>query len=307
MKLIPRSLAIIAGSTLALALQPLQAADVILDGNYLRVGVNNSGSLVDSAFTVGIDYDKTGTNTPTGFDFIKPGTPYEFFGVGYNNASAVYAYWDNTYTTFNGTTTNTSAGSTLSTLTTGAYGEAGALGISQMLSFGMNSGIINFAVSLTNNTAEAMSNVVYARGLDPDQDVYAGGGYPTTNTIVSGNLVTGSAPVTDWTIGIFSDSSYAHTPTVRSSWPIGSSDTYNLLTPRDDGYGDYSINMAWNVGTLGAGATAVVTFQYRIAETKGEVVTPRDTGGGVPDTTSTLAVLGVTLLSLAGLRRKISA
>jgi len=38
-------------------------ADAILAGNYLRVGVNNSGGLIDSAFTVGINYDSTGTGT----------------------------------------------------------------------------------------------------------------------------------------------------------------------------------------------------------------------------------------------------
>jgi len=50
-------------------------ADAILQGNYLRVGVNDSGGLIDSNFIVGIDYDKNGTATPTGFDFLKPGNP----------------------------------------------------------------------------------------------------------------------------------------------------------------------------------------------------------------------------------------
>ena len=123
--------------------------------------------------------------------------------------------------------------------------------------------------------------------------------YQGANSIVNGNLVTGSAPVTDWTIGIFSNSSYAHTPTIQYSW---TSDPYILQVPHDDGYGDWTINMGWNIGTLAAGETAVVNFQYRIAETKGEVVTPHVPG--VPDTTSTLAVLGATLLGLAGFRRK---
>jgi len=112
--------------------------------------------------------------------------------------------------------------------------------------------------------------VVYARGLDPDQDVYAGGGYVTKNTIASGNLVYGSAPITDWTIGIFSDSPYSHVPSIRADW---SSDPYSLLTPRNDGDGDYTINMVFDIGTLGAGQSANVDFQYRIAETGGGVST----------------------------------
>lgn len=297
MKLPPRALAIIAGSTLALMLQPLQAADAILNGNYLRLGVNDSGALIDSGFTVGIDYDKTGTSTWTGFDFLKPGTPFEFFSVGYNNSWEDFGYWTGGLT--GSATTDTSAAGVLSTSTAG--GSWGLLAIAQTLSYPVGGGIVNFAVTLTNTGTEALENVVYGRGLDPDQDVYAGGGYPTTNSIVNGNLVTGSAPVTDWTIGIFTDSAYAHTPSIQSGWDTN---PYNLQNPRDDGYGDWTINMGWNVGTLGAGDSAVITFQYRVAETKDEVVVP---GGRVPDTASTFAILGATLLGLAGIRRKIRA
>jgi hypothetical protein len=105
--------------------------------------------------------------------------------------------------------------------------------------------------------------------------------------------VIGSAPLTDWTIGIFTDSAIAHTPSVRRDW---SSDPYSLLLPVNDGYGDYTLNMAWNVGTLAAGSSATITFQYRIAETSGGVVTPPPPPG-VPDATSTLGLL---LLGLGG-------
>jgi len=111
--------------------------------------------------------------------------------------------------------------------------------------------------------------VVYARGLDPDQDVYAGGLYNTNNTIASGDLVYASAPITDWTIGIYSNSSYDHVPTISYYWPFA--DPYSLLTPRDDGNGDYSINMAFDIGTLAPGASADIAFQYRIADTSGGV------------------------------------
>jgi hypothetical protein len=165
--------------------------------------------------------------------------------------------------------------------------------------FSKSGGTIYFDVKLKNITDSLLTNIAYARGLDPDQDVYAGGGYSTNNSIVNPNLVTGSAPLTDWTIGIFSDSSFSHTPTIRSSWPYGN--PYGLLTPRDDGNGDYSINMAWNIGDLAAGATADITFEYRIAPTKDEVVTPP--GTGVPDAASTL---GLTLgaIGLLGLVRR---
>ncbi len=288
MKILKSVLALAASTALGLA---TAQANVVLNGNYLRVGVHSSGGLIDNAFNVGIDYDETGTGTWTGYDFVKPGSPYEFYSIGVNNSSSAagYAYGD----PFSSTTVNTSAGSTLSTLTTGNYG---LLGISQNLWYTTNGGTINFSVSLTNNGTVAMNNVVYARGIDPDQDVYAGGGYSTTNTIVDQNLVIASAPVTDWTIGIYSDSSYAHTPSIRSDW---SADPYSLLNPVNNGNGDWTINMAWDIGTLDAGQTATINYQYRIAETSGEVITPPS----VPETASTLGLFGLAMVALFGARR----
>jgi hypothetical protein len=249
-------------------------ADAILAGNYLRVGVNDSGGLIDGSFTVGIDYDSTGTGTWTGFDFLKPGTPFEFYSVGYSGAP--YLGWNsagyNSGNSFGATTADTSAGAMNSASTTG--GVFGPLAISQNLSYADTAGFIDFAVKITNTGGVALTDVVYARGLDPDQDVYANGGYSTNNTIASGDLVYASAPITDWTIGIFSSSPYLHVPSIRADW---SSDPYSLLTPTNDGDGDYTINMAFDIGTLAPGQSADIFFQYRIAETGAGVAVPEPT------------------------------
>jgi hypothetical protein len=307
-------MAALAGTVVALALQPAMA-DALLTGNYLKVGVNNTGGLIDSTFNTGINYDKNGTATYAPYDFLKPGTPYEFYSIGYagspggkntfgtpSSNSNSYGYY---HTIQSGgsnpgsTTTNTSAAGVLSATTTG--GAYGALAISQVMSFGVNSGFIDFTVTLTNTSAAAVNNVVYGRGLDPDQDVYAGGGYNTTNTIVSGDLVTGSAPITDWTIGIYSNSAYAHTPTIQGSpGVLWDSNPYDLLLPSNDGYGDYTINMGWNIGTLGAGESATIAFQYRIADTHVAVE-------AVPDNGSTLGLLGLAMVGFVAFRRKLAA
>ncbi len=236
----------------------------VLTGNYLHVGVSESGGLIDDAFTVGIDFDKTGTSTWTTYDFLKPGTPFEFYSIGVDGDWKAAGY--STGNSFGASTTNTSAGAINSTLTTGTYGD---ITFTQLLSYARSAGAIDFQVQLTNASTTASHNVVYARGLDPDQDVYAGGGYETTNSVVNGDLVIASAPITDWTIGIFSDSTIPHVPTVDAPW---NQNPYDLLIPHNDGYGDYTINMAWDVGALAPGAGATVTFQYRIAETSGEVI-----------------------------------
>jgi hypothetical protein len=254
---------------LALGTQAFGASPV-LEGNYLRVGVSESGGLIDDSFVVGIDYDNTGTGSWTTFDFLKPGAPFEFYSIGVGGSWSAAGY--SSGNSFGATTTDTSVGATNSAVTTGAYGP---LAITQTLSYDDSSGSIDFMVALTNTSESVLSDIVYARGLDPDQDVYAGGGFATTNTIVSGNLVIASAPVTDWTIGIFSDSAFPHVPTINSPWD---QNPYTLLIPRDDGNGDWTINMAWDVGSLAPGATAVIPFQYRIAETSGEVIRPPTNG-----------------------------
>jgi len=275
----------------AVALIAVPASAVVLDGNYLRVGVSNSGGLIDDAFTVGIDYDKNGTGTWTGWDFLKPGTPYEFHSIGYGGGTwnAAGYYHGNS---FSATSVNTSAGTTNSAVTTGTYGP---LSIAQTLSYADSSGFIDFYVRLTNTSGAAVTDVVYARGLDPDQDVYAGGGYPTTNVISSGDLVYAAAPITDWTIGIYSNSAYPHVPTINSGWD---SDPYSLLTPRDDGYGDWTINMAFDIGTLDPGQYADIYFQYRIAETHGGV-TP------IPEP-CTMILFGTGIAGAAGFLRKMN-
>jgi hypothetical protein len=236
-----------------------------LTGNYLHVGVSNSGGLIDDGFGVGIDYDKTGTSTWTAYDFLKPGSPFEFYSIGVDGTWAPAGY--SSGNSFGASTTNTSAGAMNSAVTTGLYGD---VAFTQTLSYAKSAGAIDFQVLLT-NTGSTSHDVVYARGLDPDQDSYVYGSSWTSNSVVNGNLVIGSGPYTDWTIGIFSDSTVAHTPTVDAGWD---QDPYDLLVAHDDGYGDYTINMAWDIGTLAPGADATLTFQYRIAETAGEVVNP---------------------------------
>ena len=294
-------LCMVAVASLLLGPADEAVAGQIVAGDYLRVGVDTSGGLIDDAFTVGIDYDITGTSTWTTWDFLKPGSPFEFYSIG------IGGVWDNAgYTLgnpFGGVTTDTSSGAMNSTRTTGSAlsGTPPGLDFVQDLSYHDGDEIIAFMVTLTNTTNDPMYDVVYARGLDPDQDVYAGGGYETDNEIPGGawsDLVYASAPVTDWTIGIWSDSSYPHQPSVDAGWDTN---PYALLAYHHDGDFDYTINMAWDIGTLAPGASAAIEFEYRIGETRYEV---EDPDGLVPEP-ATIGLLGCGVVGIAlRLRRR---
>lgn len=270
------------------------AADTFfLEGNVLRVGVSDSGGLINDEpchtnFSdpdcVGIDYDKTGTATWTDWDFLKPGSPFEFYSVGYGLTDGTS--WDaagySSGNPFNAVSTNTSTGSVFSAQTVGNYGD---LRIEHNFYFQQNSGIINFTVTLTNESTMQMTNLAYARGLDPDQDSYytvasdpndpplcSDSTSSTENNIHLPDLVTARGRCTDWTIGL-RDISGGGVPTV-SNWD---QNPYTLLDPAsnsgidgDDGfqnYNDDAINLAWSKATLNPGETWTINFQYIIDAT----------------------------------------
>jgi len=231
------------------------ADSFVLEGNYLRVGVSESGGLIDDDFNAGIMFDPSGTKNFGIADYITPGSPFEFYSIGINGE------WDTTGyeygNTFGVTTINTSSGTTFSANSTGAFG---ALSITQNLWFDENSSVIHFLVTGTNTGESTLNNVVYARGLDPDQDYDPYGEYNTFNSIPASNRVRAVGPYSNWFIDI-EDQSGGGVPTVDEEWDT---DPYNLLVPHNDGDGDNTINMAWNAGDIEPGASVSAEFTYSV-------------------------------------------
>jgi hypothetical protein len=256
----------------------------VLEGDYLKVGVSNSGGLIDDNFDIGIDYDKTGNAAWTSFDVLKPGTPFQFYSIGVNGSSQEAGYYSGN--NFGATTTNTSVGTINSAKTTGTYG---ALIFEQNLYFDDLSGIIHYSVTLFNAGNTDLTGVAYATGFDPDQDVYAGGDYDTVNTIGTDRVVA-YAPVTEWGTAIIGDG----VKSVDQGWDTN---PYNLVTEHNDGNGDYTINMAWEIGDLAAGASKTINYDYALGTD--------DSGHTVPEP-ATMLLFGTGLAGLAGarLRRK---
>jgi hypothetical protein len=323
MRLIPnvQVIAVLAaGAAVVLTAQNARAQDQVLVGQTLLVGVNNGGSIVENTVAgptptspfIGIQYDKTGMgNYSLGYDFITPGDPYQYFSVGVNGSFASNSYDHGNPLGF--TTTNTSSGGTLQATSTG--GSFGGLGLTQTLSFqnsGAGAGVIQYNVLLTNTTDAALTNVAYATGLDPDQDVYFDSNYQTTNVIVSPNFIYATGVATAWTIGIQNTSAYTPTGTwiADDGWDFSDGSDRNpynttygtasgsLVGPGSN-YADDTINMDWNLGTIAAGATVDLTYNYVIAATP--------SAAGAPDPASTLGLLGLALAGLGAVRRKLMA
>jgi hypothetical protein len=312
------TLAVLAAALLSLISQKANA-QYTLSGNYLRVGVGADGSIInpdDNTQTYegqyysqfpGIIYDAGGTgNFSVNNDFITPGSPYQSYAVGYGGGYGLASFEYGTSLTIS-STTNTSAGGTLSTVTKGAYG---ALAYTQTLSFGVNSTIINFTTTLSNTSDSTMSNVVFATSFDPDPDVYQYGSYYTVNQVVTPSVVQAEGPETTNSIIIQTVTSGGEVE-VDPSWdpnPYAISAGSDGVNSSDVGAyqnGDFSIGGGYNFGDLGAGDSITFNYNYIINGTPVNPTSPILTGG-VPDAASTLALLGLGLAGLIAARRKLA-
>jgi len=258
----------------------LSAASFVLNGTQMAVGVDESGGLVDASFTAGI----IPAWRPV-VDYLRPGSPFQFYSIGVDNqwSDAGLVSGNN----FGATTANTSAGPILSATTTGTFG---ALSFTQLLWFGVNDTTIRYEITFENTGTSPLNNVVYAVGLDPDQEAEAGfpfDTYDTLNSIPNGDTVIATgANLGDW-IQIFSNDPMAHVPSVSEGWDT---DPYLLLTGPNDGNGDNTINMAFRIGTLDPGQQ--VTFGYEIS-----------IGGVIPEPQDYALLGGLGLLGFAAYRR----
>lgn len=227
------------------------SASVVLTGDLITVGVDTSGGLVDAGYNAGIipAWDP-------GVDFIRPGVAFEFYAVGVGGATAAagYSHGD----PFGATTIETSSGSVLSARTVGSLGQ---VAFTQDLSFDRSESTIHFSVTFVNIGILPL-DLVYARGLDPDQDWWLPSGVPETLNAVTGpDSVTAVGPLSGNRITLQTASPVPHVPTVDAAWV---DDPYLLLVPHDDGDGDYTINLAFDLGTVEPGGSKTVTYEYLV-------------------------------------------
>ena len=272
-------------------------------GGYIKVGVGSDGSIIDPGTFTGIQWDGTGTGGfPVNNDIITPGTPYQFYGMGYSGGAGYGSYWLGN--SLNATTVNTSSGSTFSTATTGNYGN---LAYNQTMSFGQNSSVIHYTTTLRNNSATTLNNVIYASGFDPDPDVYQYGSYYTINQIVTPSVVQATGPDTGNTILIQSlpSSAVPGVVSISRSWDHDLTDLATI-SGGIDGIGgagavgqyfngDYTIEAAWGIGSLAPGQSVEVDYNYII---NGTPVTPVSPILNTPDGASTLGLLGFAVMGL---------
>ena len=164
-----------------------------LQGNYLEVSINNTGSLgsytpapvgyVNAGSILGViaDADRDGWANYDG-DFILPGSPQEEWGVTIGGAT----YRNST----NGLLQEIAGNVGLvndngAKQTTDWIGATAGLSINNQFSVNRNDLFMEITVTLTNTTGGALTDLYYYRSVDADNNFRLNADFSTTNTILS--------------------------------------------------------------------------------------------------------------------------
>lgn len=249
-------------------------ASGILKNKYVKFGYSDDGTLgVGGGTKPGIQYDPAGNrNFLDTADSLTPGSPFEGFTIKVGSTS----YTENN-SNGGGADQGTYILSTnLTTVGSDTYGSVtfrttkGGLQIDQTLSLAsVDAKVISTSVTVSNTSGGAVSSVKYARFTDPDVDSngLAGSTSRTTNGvgasgIAASDIVLATGPVSGRVIGLYSDSSFAHKTAVSSGW---STDPAVYLAGANNGDGDYTIGIGFDLGNFAAGQSKTFSFAYVFA------------------------------------------
>ena len=261
----------------------VQATPITLTGSFIKTGVNDVGTL-GSGFSTspGLLFDPTGTgNYASNNDYLTPGTPYDYFGVRSNQTGLVgnsNSFSSNPITTVSGPTNI--SGSTLSASWSGTFDKF--FNITNTYTFNDTSQRINVSTSIT--ALQDLTNLQFARSIDPDPDVNTFGIFNTINSL--GNTGLG-IPTTDLAyalgaktglpLGLFTNSTFEHNAGIIADWGGPSSsaaDPTAILAGINNGDGDYALGLGFNLGDILAGRTISFDYDYVLGLDKGSIDVP---------------------------------
>jgi autotransporter-associated beta strand protein len=263
-----RKAALYSGAAIALlAASPALAASLVLSGDYMKIGLNDGGTLGYSGNTSpGILYDGTGTGTfNDAYDYLTPGSPFEGFVVA-GNGGSTFMLANNNDGTLNitgGTLTDYSGvafnGATYDQRAVWTGTAAGLFTITNDYYF--DEGDQRLKIRTTITALSDLTDITFSRQLDPDAVAAPGDSSVTNNfrsngSVSASDLVYAEALVSKYVIGLYTDTSYTH----NSAVTFWTKDTASYLSGTDIGNGDNTIGLGFDLGDLLTGAT--ITFDY---------------------------------------------
>ncbi len=253
-----------------LAATPALAQSQILEGNYIKIGVNEQGTLgFGGNATPGILYDGTGTGSfNPSYDYLTPGSPFEGFTIAGTNSGSNFSLVNNndsmasitggTLTSYNGVEYN---GTTHAQRAVWTATVSDLFSITNDYYFDLTDQQVHITTSITALTD--LTGLTFSRALDPDAMATAGDSSETNNvrgtdTVSDKDLVYAEALVSKYVIGLYTNTSFEHNSAV-TNW---TTDTASYLAGTDIGNGDNTIGLGFSLGDLLNGSTLSFDYSY---------------------------------------------
>ena len=291
--------------------------EIFLQGQYLSLGINGSGTLgtratapvgfvtdaVNGYIRLGLvgDTDGFGKGAAATRDAMLAGTPVESFSIGYDIGAKHY-------TSVNSERNGKSevAGGVSSDLSSNGVGKAGWTGattegvkVAQTMSLADGAKYIKVDVTLTNTTGKAVADLRYMRSIDPDH----GAGFDTVNTVIeqggdgaNGALIAAYASSGKTPLFYYTADDRAKVSTFKGYVNENPDAAATFDTAPAEGYslkGDNAININFGLGTLAAGRSTTFTFYMGITDDLNATVAAIKSGAGAPPVPANIAPVAV--------------
>jgi uncharacterized repeat protein (TIGR01451 family) len=184
--------AVVPGTVQAL----VRGNDLYLRGQKILLGLNRFGlcggetaisglspGVVTSVTTPAWVYNPNGlSSSSTNPDYTFPGTPEDGFVLGVNGGTNIHNSRGNNTLGMSGTVTNLSSGRTLRGRWTGTFNNGTInLTLTNLYEFDVLGDFVRYTYTISNLSSTALTNVVFIRSLDPDNEQHLGGGFNTFN------------------------------------------------------------------------------------------------------------------------------
>lgn len=264
------------------------APSIIMEGNYVKTAVSHNGTLGYSQNTSpGILHDPTGQRNFGFDDYLIPGSPWELFSLLSDQTGLLSNNNDNDpYGDFQTISLENLSGSTSYAHHVRWTGQSpGQVKIINDYFFNDNEQRINMTSKIV--PLQDLSNVKFLRSIDPDQDQIRYGVWNTINRrgfdkngdgdfndpgdIKPEDWVHAEGAYTGLTIGLYSNINISHNTGVSANWEQ-TPDFF--LSGQNDGDYDYTIGLAFNIGTINAGDSITLSYSYVMGELLESTVTP---------------------------------
>lgn len=246
------------------------AAQVIEEGRFMRVGFGVRGTLgYGGTASPGLIHDPSGTRSfNPSTDYITPGTPHEGFGV----VSTQTGWLQNDNTGIQNIATLSNVARLTGAAAQGYAHAVGWTGGNSSFTVGnsyfFNDGDERILIQTTITALVDLTNVAFARSVDPDSGTTSSINQRGTSTLSADDFVGSQSTANGRTLALANLNGTTLTRATQINGDCCSNiNPYTVLARTGDdrgnsATGDFGLNLAYSLGNLTAGASRTITYAY---------------------------------------------